>query len=121
MWRPLTTWWAPFEVLGGRFVFEGLCCAGFNTCGCPANAVKARGSNCWLSCGFTSLCLTPITLEATVVENLNGLHDLHLEPLFIGNDDRGSAVCGVSRSAVRWPILDGVLWVVVGLRSKRVR
>ncbi|CAN0112108.1 unnamed protein product, partial [Ectocarpus sp. 12 AP-2014] len=50
---------------------------------------------------------------------VNGGHDLILEPVFVRNDfDRGVAVWGNRPSALRWPILDGITWAVVGSRSK---
>ena len=49
---------------------------------------------------------------------LNGCHDLELETFVLRTDDRGLDVWGVSRSALRWPIFDGFMWVVVGSRSK---
>ena len=49
---------------------------------------------------------------------LNDWHDLHLEAVFVQNDDRGVAVWGNLPSALRWPILDGFIWAVVGSRSK---
>ncbi|CAM9585034.1 unnamed protein product [Ectocarpus sp. 8 AP-2014] len=74
------------------------------------------------------LCWVPFALLGTnesrgerfkpALKTLNGLHDLHLEPFFIRHDDRGVPVWGHRPSALRWPILDGFLWVVVGSRSK---
>ena len=50
---------------------------------------------------------------------INGCHELRLEKYFVRwNNDSGVNVWGVSRSALRWPILDGFMWVVVGSRSK---
>ncbi|CAN0519177.1 unnamed protein product [Ectocarpus sp. 12 AP-2014] len=74
------------------------------------------------------LCWVPFALLGTnesrgerfkpALKALNGWHDLHLEPFFIRHDDRGAPVWGHRPSALRWPILDGFLWVVVGSRSK---
>lgn len=73
------------------------------------------------------LCWVPFALLGTnesrgdrfkvASKALNGWHDLHLEPVFIRYDGL-ERVWGHRPSALRWPILDGVLWVVVGPRSK---
>lgn len=74
------------------------------------------------------LCWVPFALLGTnesrgrrfkvAFKVLNGWRDLHLEPVVIRFDGRGVAVWGTLPSALRWPILDGFLWVVVGSRSK---
>lgn len=48
---------------------------------------------------------------------LNGCHDLRLEPTFVRNERTGR-VWGSRPTALRWPILDGFTWAVVGSRSK---
>lgn len=74
------------------------------------------------------VCWIPFALLGTVesrgerfkmvLKILNGWHDLPLEPVYLRSDDRSFAVWGVRGSALRWPVLDGFLWVVVGSRSK---
>lgn len=74
------------------------------------------------------LCWVPFALLGTdesrgerfklALKILNGWHDFYLEPVFVRNDDRGVAVWGNRPSALKWPILDGVVWAVVGSRSK---
>lgn len=49
---------------------------------------------------------------------LNGGCELRLEPFVVSRNPLGRAVWGNRPSALRWPILDGLLWVVVGSRSK---
>ena len=73
------------------------------------------------------VCWVPFALLGTdesrgerfkvVLKVLNGGNDLRLERVFLRNH-HGFAVWGVRGSALRWPILDGFLWVVVGSRSK---
>ncbi|CAM9532839.1 unnamed protein product [Scytosiphon promiscuus] len=75
-----------------------------------------------------ALCWIPFSLLGTnetrgkhfkvALKCLNGGHDLYLEPVFLWNDDRGLPVWGNLPSALRWPILDGFMWAVVGSRSK---
>ena len=50
---------------------------------------------------------------------VNGCRELRLETYFVRwNNDSGVNEWRVPKSALRWPILDGLLWVVVGSRSK---
>lgn len=106
---------------------------------------KDRGGLWWTCCGafvladvervllflvtlLLVLCWVPFALLGTdesrgerfkvAFKVLNGWHDLHLEPFFVRYDDRGLPVWGNRPSALRWPILDGFLWAVVGSRSK---
>lgn len=74
------------------------------------------------------LCWVPFALLGTnesrgermkvVLKILNGWHDLHLEPVVVRRDDAGVAVWGHSPAALRWPVLDGFMWALVGSRSK---
>ena len=106
---------------------------------------KDRGGLWWTCCGAFVLadvervlillvtlllifCWVPFALLGTnesrgkrfkaVLKALNGWHDLHLEPVVIRFDDLGVAEWGNSPSALRWPVLDGFLWAVMGSRSK---
>ena len=106
---------------------------------------EGRGGLWWASCGafvladaervlvllvtlLLLLCWIPFALLGTVesrgerfktvLKVLNGWHDLPLEPVFLRTNHFGVAVWGVRGSALRWPILDGFLWAVVGSRSK---
>lgn len=73
------------------------------------------------------MCWIPFALLGTdeyrgerfkvVLNILNGGHELRLEPVFVRITGDGN-VWGVPGSALRWPILDGFVWVVVGSRSK---
>lgn len=106
---------------------------------------KDRGGLWWACCGafvladvervllflvtwLLMVCWVPFALLATdesrgerfkvLLKCLNGWHELRLERVFVGHDDTGVAVWGSPGSALRWPILDGFLWVVIGSRSK---
>lgn len=50
---------------------------------------------------------------------LNGGHHLTLEPVVVGRSSPAHGVMWGNRpSALRWPILDGIMWAIVGSRSK---
>lgn len=73
---------------------------------------------CWIPFALLGTVETRGERFRLVLKVLNGWHDLPLEPIYIRSDHRGIAEWGVRGSALRWPILDGFLWVVVGSRSK---
>lgn len=49
---------------------------------------------------------------------LNGWHEVRLERHFVGRNSTGVGVWESSWSALRWPVLDGLLWFLVGSRSR---
>ncbi|CAM9425227.1 unnamed protein product [Ectocarpus sp. 12 AP-2014] len=74
------------------------------------------------------LCWVPFALLGTdetrgqrfeaVFRFLNGGHDLTLEPVVVRSYPVRGVVWGIRPSALRWPILDGIMWATVGSRSK---
>lgn len=110
--------WATFEDRGGLW---WACCCAFVL----ADAERVLVLLVTLT---LIVCWIPISLVGTdesrgerfklLLRVLNGWHDMPLEPDFIRYDDRGNAVFGNAPSALRWLVLDGFMWAVVGSRSK---
>ena len=73
---------------------------------------------CWIPFALLGTDRSRDKRFKVVLDFLNGSHDLHLERVSMERDETGVALWGSPGSALRWPILDGFLWVVVGSRSK---
>ncbi|CAM9474636.1 unnamed protein product [Ectocarpus fasciculatus] len=107
--------------------------------------LEGRGRLWWACCGAfvladvervllllvtfsLTLCWIPFALLGTdesrgrrfeaIFRFLNGGHDLTLEPVLVRSSHRRGVVWGIRPSALRWPILDGIMWAMVGSRSK---
>lgn len=98
--------WATFNNRGGLW---WVCC-------CAFVLADAERVLLLLVTLMLALCWVPFALVGT--DESRGWHDLRLEPIFVRYDEHGDAVFGAARSALRWPVLDGFMWAVVGSRSK---